>query len=131
MAIPAFGDISFKHFTLVIDGPPEIVRLAVYLHENLVQMPLPLGPGTHLVGPLSPDFRGEHRAEAVPPEAHRFVAQINPALMEQVLDVSKRERKPNVHHHRQADNFGRRFKVAKGVLHAPKISIYSLTPSFF
>ena len=67
------------------------------------------------VGPLFPDFRGEHWPEPVPPEAHRLMANIDAALMEQVLDVSKRERKPNVHHHRQ-DNFGRGFEIAKWLL---------------
>lgn len=51
------------------------------------------------------------------------MAQINATLMEQALDVSKRQRKPDVHHHRQSNDFGRRFEIAKGVLHLPRLSI--------
>ena len=41
-AIPALCDIAFQHLTFVIHGAPKIVRLAVDLHENLVQVPLPV-----------------------------------------------------------------------------------------
>jgi len=37
MTIPALCDIGFQYFTLVIDGAPEIMNDAIYLHENLVQ----------------------------------------------------------------------------------------------
>ena len=87
MVIPALGDEGFEHFTLVIDGAPEIVRLAVYLHENFVQVPLPLGPGAHPVGTAFPDFRREHRPEPVPPKPYRLVANIDAALMKQVFDM--------------------------------------------
>ena len=33
--------------------------------------------------------------------------------MEQLFNVAKRERKSDVHHHRQPDNFGRRVELAK------------------
>ena len=45
LAIPAFSDKRFEHFAFMIDGPPEVMCLTIYLHEHLVQMPLPLRPG--------------------------------------------------------------------------------------
>jgi hypothetical protein len=36
---------------------------------------------------LSSHLGGEHRAEPVPPEAHRLVTNINAGLMQQILDV--------------------------------------------
>ena len=30
---------AFEHFALVVDGPPQVMLLAVDLHENLVQVP--------------------------------------------------------------------------------------------
>jgi len=72
--------------------------LVVYLHENFVQMPLPLGPSPHPIGALSPDLCSKHRAKSVPPEPHCFVTQIDPALMQQIFDVTERWRKPNIHH---------------------------------
>lgn len=31
---------------------------------------------------------------------------IHPALVKQVVDIAKRQRKPDIHHHGQADDFG-------------------------
>jgi len=95
-------------------------------------MPLPLGPGAHLIGAFSPYLRSEHRPEPVPPEPHRFVAQIDTTLMEQVLDVPKRQRKPDIQPHRQAKDFGRYPGMAKWVLvHAARLAAYRRPPSFF
>lgn len=35
------------------------------------------------------------------------MANVDPALEHQVLDVSEEERKTNVHHHDEADDLGR------------------------
>ena len=42
-AIPALGRENLKHLAFVIHRPPEIMRLAVDLHEDLVEVPTPLG----------------------------------------------------------------------------------------
>jgi len=105
MAIPTLGDISFQYFTFVIDGTPEVVCDPIYLHENLVQMPLPLGPGAHPVGSSSSDLRREHRTKPVPPEPHGFMADINATLVQQIFDVSQRQRKPDIHHHSKTNHF--------------------------
>jgi hypothetical protein len=63
------------------------MALTVDLHENLIQMPLPIRMSAKVLNPLSSDLGGEHRAEPVPPEPHRLVANINTALMQQILDV--------------------------------------------
>ena len=41
---------------------------------------------------LATDFRSKHRSEAVPPEPHRLVADLDPALLQGVLYVPKRRR---------------------------------------
>lgn len=43
------------------------------------------------------------------------MADIDPALVEQVFDVSQRERKSNIQHDRQPDDFGRRVEVSEWV----------------
>ena len=73
----------------MIYRPPKVVCLAVDLHKNLVQMPLPIRIGTHLAGPLSADLGGEHRAKSIPPKSNRFVANLDAALMQQVLGIAK------------------------------------------
>jgi hypothetical protein len=58
------------------------------------------------IDPAISDLGGEHRAEPLPPETHSLVADVDAPLMKQVLDVTKRQREPDVHHDSQADNFG-------------------------
>ena len=96
----------------VIDGAPEVMPLAVDLHKNLVQMPAPTARPHPLDTPL-PDLRREHRAEPVPPEPLRLVADIDAPFVQEVLDIAQRQRKANIHHDCQADDLRRRLEVAK------------------
>ena len=64
-----------------------------------------------------PDLCGEHRAEPVPPEPYRLVADIDTALEQQVLDLAQRQRVPDIHHHREANDFGRTIEIAEGIFH--------------
>jgi hypothetical protein len=57
------------------------------------------------------DISSEHRTKSVPPEPKRFMANINATLMQQILDVAKGKRKPDVHHHSKADDFRAGFEV--------------------
>lgn len=104
---------ALEHFAFVIDGPPEIVPLAVDLHEHLVQVPAPTAR-THPRNPTLSDLRRKHRTEPVPPKSHRLMANLDATFVQQVLDIAKGKREPNVHHHRQADNFGARLEVFEG-----------------
>ena len=45
---------------------------------------------------LTADVAGKHRPEPIPPHPHGLVAQIDPALEQQVLDVPERQRKPHM-----------------------------------
>jgi hypothetical protein len=78
-AIPPFRRKNLQHLALVIDGTPEAVRLAIDLHENLVQVPAPVLIPTVMNAPFL-DLRGEHRSEPAPPEPNRLVADIDTAL---------------------------------------------------
>ncbi len=93
----------------------EVISHAVDLHEYLVQMPPPPPPARlHRLYPAFADLGGEHRTKPVPPEPDRFAAHIDTALMQQVLDIPKREGKADVQHHRHANDLGRRFEIADG-----------------
>ena len=46
------------------------------------------------------DMGGEQQAEPIPPKKDGLVACINAALMQQVLDVSKGQREPDMEHGR-------------------------------
>ena len=58
----------------------------------------------HLIDTSAPDLGREQWAKSPPPEPHRLVADVDPALVQQVLDVPEREREPHVQHHGQADD---------------------------
>ncbi len=42
------------------------------------------------------------------------MADIDPALMQQIFDIPKREWKSDVQHHRKADDLGTGFEVFEG-----------------
>jgi hypothetical protein len=44
-------------------------------------------------------------------KTNRFMADVDPPLMKKVFYIAKRERKPNIKHHSQADDLRARFKV--------------------
>jgi hypothetical protein len=68
-----------------------------------------------LASPLLPDFSREFRPKTVHPKPNSFTANIDSALMQNVFDLTKTERIPNVVHHCQADDLGRRFEVFEWV----------------
>ena len=61
------------------------------------------------------DLGSEERTEPMPPIPYRLVADIDTPFVEQVLDVAKRQREPDVQHHRQPDDFTARFEIAKWI----------------
>lgn len=63
------------------------MRFSVDLHEHLVQMPLPLIDLAHVAGPPNADLAGEHWSKPIDLCAYALVADVDPALMEQVLNV--------------------------------------------
>ena len=62
---------------------------------------------------FSSDFRSKHRVDPVPPVADGFMADIDAALVQKILDVSKRKGKADVYHHRRADYSGVGFEMPK------------------
>ena len=82
-------------------------------HIRLVEVPLPLPEALHAAHPLAPDISSEQRPEAVPPMPHCLVADVDPPLGQQVLDIPQAQGEPHVHHHNQSDDLGRLIEVAK------------------
>ena len=87
-AIPALCDEAFQHLALVIHGTPKVMRLAINLHKYLIQMPLPVRVCAHLLNSFAADFSGKHRAKSIPPIPHRFVADVDAALVQKILDIT-------------------------------------------
>ena len=80
----------------MIDRSPQVHHLAIELDVHLVEVPAPMAEPAHVGNALPADVPGEHRAEPVPPEAHRLVADVDATLEQQILDVAQRERIPHV-----------------------------------
>lgn len=107
----------------MVNCPPEVVRLTIDLHKHLVQMPLPVRIRSHPTNSVSSDLSREHWAKSVPPEPNCFMAYVDATFVQKIFDVAERERKPNVHHDRQADDLRARFEVPKwiGFCHPAKL----------
>jgi hypothetical protein len=107
--IAGFGDVAFQHLTLVIHCAPQVVRLAVDLYVDLIEVPPPVAESPHAADqPL--DVSSEHRPEPVPPKTNSLVANVDPALEHEVLDVTQRKREANIHHHYEALTSGEEWK---------------------
>ena len=70
------------------------------LHKHLVEMPAPMAEMSHRKNPTLSDFTRENRPEPVPPNPHRLMGNIDPALVKKVLDVPQRQRAPDIQHYR-------------------------------
>ena len=101
--VPLCGDHRLQDLAFVIDGPPEVAKFAVDLHERFIQMPPPLRKAAHVRRSPLADLGGEYRAEAVPPKPDGLVADADPTLRQKILDVAKRQRVLHVYQHRQTD----------------------------
>jgi hypothetical protein len=53
------------------------------------------------------------------------MADIDATFMQQILDIAKGKWKPDIHHHRQADDLRRRFEVTEwaGFFHSKTLSL--------
>ena len=89
--VPLRSDHCLQNLALMIDGAPEIAELAVDLHKHLVQMPTPLRIAAHARYPLLSDLGGEHRTKPVPPKPDGLIADVDPALGQEIFDVAQRQ----------------------------------------
>jgi hypothetical protein len=69
-------------------------------------VPLPLPEAFHAADSLAADISGKQRTEPVPPQADGLVADVDPALGQQVFDVPQTQRESLIHHHDEADDLG-------------------------
>src|ERR1700722_4092657 len=106
----------------MVDRPPEIAELAVDLHERLIQMPMPLDEAAHVRGASLADLGGEHRAKPIPPEPDGLVADVDPALGQEIFDVAQRQWVSHVHHHHQTDDLRRAVEISERVAHSSSLA---------
>ena len=84
-------DQHIEDLAFGIDGTPEIHHPAFNFQINLVKMPL----GVRLRAALS-QAGGDLRSEVIDPAPNGLIGDRDPALSEQVFNVSKAQRKPEI-----------------------------------
>ena len=85
--------------------------------KHLIKMPAPVRMQL-MANPPFPTLGSKHRAEPVPPETHRLLANVHAPIVELVLDLPQGEWKFNVHHHGQPDDLGRCLEVFERIFHS-------------
>jgi hypothetical protein len=66
-------------------------------------MPTPLGEAAQTRNPVLSDLCREHRAKPVPPKSDGLMADVDPALGQEILDVAQRQWVPDIHYYDQTD----------------------------
>jgi len=73
----------------VIYCPPELMRLSVDLHEDLVQVQLPVRMRSHPTDTVSSYLSSRHQTKSIPPKPSRFVADLNTNFVQKIFASSK------------------------------------------
>ncbi len=97
-------DVEFG--TVLVDGPPEQIRLAAQRHEHLVKM-----PGAAGLTPSGLGEMGKDRTKFFAPTSDRFVAHRDAALEQEFFDVAQVELEAKTPAYGLADD-GRRKPVS-------------------
>jgi hypothetical protein len=87
--IPCLRDISLQNLAFMLNRAPQVVCFASDFDKNLIEM---LAPPPHLAhrfrSPLA-DRPGEVGAKSINPETHTLVANVDPTLVQEVLDIAQ------------------------------------------
>ncbi len=121
------GDVALEDLAFVIDGAPQVHHLAIHFDVHLVEVPFPMLKTPHPTNSLALNVCSKRRTETISPVPHGLVAEVNPALEEQVFDVPQRQRKTDVHQHHKPDYLRRGVKISERILgsgaaHHPSLS---------
>ena len=97
------GVNAFQNLSLVIDGTPKAVGHPADVCKHFVEVPAPFLAPVRSNPPLLWKFSGQHRTEPVPPVPRIFMADPDPALLQQALDISTRQWGPSLALRSQAE----------------------------
>ena len=95
-------DQHIENLALGVDGAPQINHPPIDFSIDFVKMPDRMRFWTALA-----QMRGDHRPKVVHPAAHGLVRDRDPALREQILDVTKAECEPEIEPNRLMYGLGR------------------------
>ena len=81
----------------MIHGSSQILSFSIDPYEHFIQVPLPTGTRPELLDTLFAVFGGEYRTKSAPPEADRFVADVDATFAQHIFDNPMRKWKPDMH----------------------------------
>lgn len=87
LAIANRGVNAFQNLTLAIDGTPKAMGHPADVCKHFVEVPAPFLAPVRSNPPLLRAFSSQHRTEPVPPVPRIFMADPDPALLQQVFDI--------------------------------------------
>ena len=102
LLVPPALHEDIEDITVLVDGPPQIVALAMDGQKDLIQVPLVSRSGTptaQLIGIGLPELSA--------PIAHRFIGQDDATCGHQLFDIPVAQAKAKVQPHTVADDLGR------------------------
>ena len=123
--ITARLDEGIEHITILTYRAPEVLAFALYLYENLVQVPRVTE--TTLSTLQSPSV---FWSELDTPKSDRFIGNGDAALSRKILDIAKAQAKSMVQPDRVADDFGRK-SISAVARRVPFIRPVCQTPAQF
>jgi hypothetical protein len=91
-----------ENLALGVDGTPQIDHLPIDLQIDFVKM-----SGRMWFRAALAEMRGDHRPEMVHPASDGLVRDRDPTLRQQILDVAKAQREPEIEPNRLMDDLRR------------------------
>jgi hypothetical protein len=103
--------------------PWDATNIATLAHCDAVRTPsAPLDEAAHVRGASLADLGGEHWAKPIPPEPDGLMADVDPALGQEIFDVAQRQRVSHVHHHHQTDDLRRAVEISERVANSSSLA---------
>jgi hypothetical protein len=103
MLIAARLQENIYHVSVLVDGAPEILPLTLDFHEEFVQMP----NVAHATLPV-PEYTGVFGTELTAPLSNGLVGDYDPALCQQILNISEAQAETVVKPNSMADDSWRK-----------------------
>jgi hypothetical protein len=98
-----FLNENVDHVSILVDSPPEIVPLALDIHEELVQV-----PHVSLTSLSTPKVPSVIESELLTPLPNGLVGDDDSAFCHEVLDVSEAQTESVIQPNRVTDDLGRK-----------------------
>jgi hypothetical protein len=111
----------------MIGNAPKVMPLPVYFHERCVQKPAPAVHRSHRLCPALTDLNGKHRARSVPTKPDGFVTDVDASLVQQIFDIVRRKREPDIQHNGTTDDLGARLEISKWAVFCRQVTLDSRT----